>query len=389
MIISFYSYKGGVGRTQLLSNLAAYFCFQKHKKILLIDWDLDAPGIHYYFGKKEFNHDGLIELFQSYVKQRTSFATFNPENLSISVENYIGNLVSVSEGKIDLMTGGNYAHNYNANVNSFNWLQFYNELDGKIFVEILKDKINQLNYDFVFVDSRTGVSDYSGICNIQMPKINVLLSIPNQQSVDGTLDIANSIVNSPYMQSGRRQAVILPILSRVDAGMETKIKEWQHSFIETFSTFIANTCQLAGFKSKEEYVGKTLIEYKRDVSFDETVLFNNNSETIIYQKTLEETFANIAELIEILKAKYPKLSERKSDIETTNKIKQLIINNLNLNITATRSLIEEWLILDFPDLSEEDRKTKLKNTLSAMTKKDKTIVNIGKSKAKPLYQLNK
>jgi len=66
MIVTFYSYKGGVGRTQLLANLAAYFCFYKEKKILLIDWDLEAPGLHYYFKKDNLKQQGLLELLQHY-----------------------------------------------------------------------------------------------------------------------------------------------------------------------------------------------------------------------------------------------------------------------------------------------------------------------------------
>jgi MinD-like ATPase involved in chromosome partitioning or flagellar assembly len=49
MIISFYSYKGGVGRTQLVANLAAYLCYYQAKKVLVIDWDLEAPGLEVYF----------------------------------------------------------------------------------------------------------------------------------------------------------------------------------------------------------------------------------------------------------------------------------------------------------------------------------------------------
>ena len=47
-IITFYSYKGGTGRTMALANLA-WVLASNDKKVLLIDWDLEAPGLHRYF----------------------------------------------------------------------------------------------------------------------------------------------------------------------------------------------------------------------------------------------------------------------------------------------------------------------------------------------------
>src|SRR5207245_873760 len=47
-IITFYSYKGGTGRTMLLANLAWTLASQG-KRVLAVDWDLEAPGLHRYF----------------------------------------------------------------------------------------------------------------------------------------------------------------------------------------------------------------------------------------------------------------------------------------------------------------------------------------------------
>jgi len=45
-VISFFSFKGGVGRTALMANVGAYWAL-KGKTVLLIDMDLIAPGISY------------------------------------------------------------------------------------------------------------------------------------------------------------------------------------------------------------------------------------------------------------------------------------------------------------------------------------------------------
>ena len=53
-IITFYSYKGGTGRSMALANIGYILAAMRHenpKRILMIDWDLEAPGLHYYFQK--------------------------------------------------------------------------------------------------------------------------------------------------------------------------------------------------------------------------------------------------------------------------------------------------------------------------------------------------
>ena len=47
-IITFYSWKGGVGRTMALANTAVQLA-RAGRSVLMIDWDLEAPGLDQYF----------------------------------------------------------------------------------------------------------------------------------------------------------------------------------------------------------------------------------------------------------------------------------------------------------------------------------------------------
>src|SRR6185503_11670481 len=47
-ILTFYSYKGGVGRSMGLANVAALLS-KWRRRVLIVDWDLEAPGIESYF----------------------------------------------------------------------------------------------------------------------------------------------------------------------------------------------------------------------------------------------------------------------------------------------------------------------------------------------------
>jgi len=50
-LITFYSYKGGIGRTMALANIATLLaCWGK--RVLIVDWDLEAPGVEHFFFKR-------------------------------------------------------------------------------------------------------------------------------------------------------------------------------------------------------------------------------------------------------------------------------------------------------------------------------------------------
>lgn len=50
IVTTFYSYKGGVGRSFALANIGALLSKWGYK-VLCVDWDLESPGLSKYFGK--------------------------------------------------------------------------------------------------------------------------------------------------------------------------------------------------------------------------------------------------------------------------------------------------------------------------------------------------
>lgn len=283
-IITFYSYKGGVGRTQLLANLAAFFCFYRNKKILVLDWDLEAPGLHFYFGiDKNEIQKGTIDLFQSYVDTvRGSEKGLNESEMPYFDESYILPTKYRTEkgGRIDLISAGKQDENFTNKVNDFAWQHFHKNLDGAPYIEVLKTKLKELDYDYIFVDSRTGINDYSGICNIQFPDINVIIAAPNYQNLNGSLEICKKITESPYMKLEVdgipiRKPLIYPILSRLDLSEDTNSSEWILRFSREFDKYIQKTLDIQfslSFTSKE-FVEETNIYYVKELSYQETIVF--------------------------------------------------------------------------------------------------------------------
>src|SRR5579859_4391068 len=69
-IVTFYSFKGGTGRTMALANVA-WILASNGLKVLVVDWDLDSPGLHKYLHpfldrEKITATPGVIELIKDY-----------------------------------------------------------------------------------------------------------------------------------------------------------------------------------------------------------------------------------------------------------------------------------------------------------------------------------
>jgi hypothetical protein len=201
-IITFYSYKGGTGRSMVLANVA-WILAMRGLRVLVIDWDLEAPGIHRYY--RPFLPDpemtetsGLIDFFVHFVEAASLKAIQTQETTPwffdcIDLLRYSTALDHEfpENGVLDFVGAGQQGPTYGPRVNTFQWGKFYDKLGGGVFLEAVKLRLRE-DYDFVLIDSRTGISDTSGICTVQMPDDLVVGFTLNRQSIFGAAATAHS-----------------------------------------------------------------------------------------------------------------------------------------------------------------------------------------------------
>jgi MinD-like ATPase involved in chromosome partitioning or flagellar assembly/Flp pilus assembly protein TadD len=301
-IVTFYSFKGGSGRSQLAANLAAYLCYYEDKKILLIDWDLEAPGLDYFFkiDRKKVTK-GVIELFEEYVRVARSGEKLELSQLPKFNEVYnIAKGESKGEksmGKIDIIPAANFnSEDYIRRINNFDWFDFYERLEGRYYIEYLKQELKKEDYDFIFIDSRTGFSDYLGICNIQLPDINIIVVAPSHQNLDGAYKIATKILEHPYTKENRKNPIVLPLLSRIDLADSDRTPEWTGLFLEKFRVILEDTfiSTIGSNFTAEYFIGETTIFYDRELAFGENLKFDKNIKHIL-PNTIEKNIISIWE----------------------------------------------------------------------------------------------
>jgi len=184
-VVTFYSYKGGVGRTSALVNVA-YRLVRRGKRVFVLDFDLEAPGIDSYgLAKTDINTPGLVEYISAFT------TTGKVPDLRDFV---LDSTLAGTAGKLFLMRGGRKDNDYKSALGQLDWKILYRQRKGFFLIENLKAAIDQLfKPDYLLVDARTGLTDISGICTLQLPHLVVLLFSLNEQNVNGVSTILQSI----------------------------------------------------------------------------------------------------------------------------------------------------------------------------------------------------
>lgn len=231
-IITFYSYKGGVGRSMALANTAVLLS-RMGKKVLAVDWDLEAPGLNRYFKATSLTppavNGGLLRLLE----------TASNSDQQPAYRHFVHSTSNQEFPTLDLLASGDEEDDYSSRVGRFSWVHFFRDRRGAQWLEKLRAQWKE-DYDFVLIDSRTGITDSGGVCTVQLPDTLVFVVGANQQNLDGCKRIVSSIhrerANLPF---DRGRLLILPVLSRFDGREESTLaKEWLQKCVDAFQLIL-------------------------------------------------------------------------------------------------------------------------------------------------------
>jgi len=252
MIYTFYSYKGGVGRTMALVNIAELF-YRAGLKVLMVDWDIEAPGLERFFPSKTreiLGHPGLMDMLEEY-KRRAAQPVGKESQVQApllpleGIANYLvdiypqdrrhGTLWLLPAGKRDGEHFSRYAHL----IRTFDWLDFYKNWEGELFFEWLRQEGEKLA-DVVLIDSRTGVTEIGGICTYQLADVVVMFCAPHRQSLEGTLEMVRNFMDPRVKQLRKDHPLaVLVVPARVEDRAEKRdLEEFEKRFVTAFGHYI-------------------------------------------------------------------------------------------------------------------------------------------------------
>jgi tetratricopeptide (TPR) repeat protein len=201
-LVTFYSYKGGVGRTSAMVNAASRLS-QAGKKVVILDFDLEAPGIDAFpaFSANE-PRKGIVEYITHFMKTGTV----------APIDEFVYSARLGDGAEVLFVPAGRKDKQYQADLSRLDWKMLYKQKKGFLFIENLKASIKEkFNPDYVLIDSRTGLTDVSGICTIQLPNLVVLLFSLNNQNLYGTGQIYRSVKSNKVNRAISTLLVASPI----------------------------------------------------------------------------------------------------------------------------------------------------------------------------------
>ena len=309
-IITFYSYKGGTGRSMALANVACLLArrMDKSGRVLIMDWDLEAPGLHRYFASQtdqpeNTERPGVINYFRSLLELFDQFSTFHAdvakpngwetleEKLPLS-EFLVSNVVS----GVDLIKAGRFDSEYPKLVGSFDWIHFYKTYSSAItaFRKLLTSR-----YSYCLVDSRTGLTDISGICTALLPETLVAVFTPNRQSLYGLTDVLEKSAQYRLASSDFRPLSVFPLPSRIDGAEDLLKKEWrkeyQREFQRLFNKIYGLECDLTFYFDEVQLPHVSYYAYGENIAVlrerPEDVLSLSAAYDRFFQKLVKLDFA--------------------------------------------------------------------------------------------------
>ncbi len=220
-----------MGRSLAMMNCAAELV-QKGRNVLVVDFDLEAPGLESFNlplprGKKK----GIVDYVRNYLKTNSA-PPIEPYLYKVGLDPKLS-------GELCMMPAGDRSRGYNQRLLSIDWQDLYDRRDGYLLFENLKAQWKKyLNPDYVLVDSRTGYTDVGEICTRQLPDAVVFMYFPNAQNLSG----------------------LSRIVRKIRDDVSKRNKNLQFYFVPS---------NVPDFDDENRILRKRLKEFKRNLDFDE------------------------------------------------------------------------------------------------------------------------
>jgi MinD-like ATPase involved in chromosome partitioning or flagellar assembly len=203
-VVTFYSYKGGMGRTTTLALFAGYYAMHHQKKVVIIDCDFEAPGITNFCDLDQAllaQKNGVVEylLDKQFLGEKIKLQSYMIE----TSKNYSG------QGKIYIIPAGNLSEDliFPEENHSATHLQHYLEALSRLnlsgtaqivaqFRDFLEDIQREIAPDVVLIDSRTGFNDIFANIGLSLSSLIIGFFQGNIQTEPGLHSFLNTVLKT-------------------------------------------------------------------------------------------------------------------------------------------------------------------------------------------------
>ncbi|AXA89861.1 tetratricopeptide repeat protein [Massilia sp. YMA4] len=238
-VVTFHSHKGGAGRTMALANLAVLLARRDNATVptLMVDWDLEAPGLHHYF-RTSGEGPGVLELFEACRDQLLRRSRLpgarDDADLAQAVLDAVGweqYVVRADHSRpLYLLRAGRLDASHAERLARLDWEALFAACPAlfRVFAANLARRFRH-----VLVDSRAGRNDSAGICTTLLPTKLVLVFTPNRQHLEG-LDalVQRATAWRRSHEDEQRPLLIYPLPSRIEMDDPAQRALWRRGDVQ-------------------------------------------------------------------------------------------------------------------------------------------------------------
>lgn len=202
--VAFYSYKGGVGRTLLLANTARFLA-RAGRRVVALDLDLEAPGLHYKLGTSELLRRATDGSLRGAIDELLGLMEGDQQRPSLRDTAVEVSLPADVTGSLLLIPAGSApSHAYWAAMDRLNQLLRDHRRSGGLpeaVLELQARIADELAPDYLLIDLRSGITELGGLATSILADHVVCITTMSSESVAGTRVVADALRNAPRLSS--------------------------------------------------------------------------------------------------------------------------------------------------------------------------------------------
>lgn len=271
-IVSFFSFKGGVGRTSALVATALTLARNGHR-VAVVDLDLEAPGLATIFSPDNSNNLGVIDYLLEKKLQEQDWK-LRTHLISINEPNLLGD-----DGEsIYLLPAGTIDDNY---LEKLARLDFQNLVDGELqstMVDMLKELNNEARLlDFILMDARAGFHDIGGLAITGLSHAAVIFGTQSRQSWAGLTHVIRHLAR-PGVDERLPLILVHSMAPAIGiSGRERELTEFrEQAYIVFQENYYSEDETVPDANNREEPFFPVVVPYQESLRGD-IALFSRNS----------------------------------------------------------------------------------------------------------------
>lgn len=271
-IVSFFSFKGGVGRTSALVATALTLARNGHR-VAVVDLDLEAPGLATIFSTDNSNNLGVIDYLLEKKIQEQDWK-LRTHLISINEPTLLGD-----DGEsIYLLPAGTIDDNY---LEKLARLDFQNLVDGELqstMVDMLKELNKEARrLDFILMDARAGFHDIGGLAITALSHAAVIFGTQSRQSWAGLTHVIRHLASHGIDE--RLPLILVHSMAPASgiSGRETELTQFrEQAYIVFQENYYSEDETVPDANNREEPFFPVVVPYQESLRGD-IALFSRNS----------------------------------------------------------------------------------------------------------------